>query len=267
MNYKTGGGRKDVINGENCNREDVLNMNQEEVYHVLVCYHCGNKTQMRQIAHFDRHETENFLGFGEPYSITFFTDWDLYLCPVCDNVTLLKTSKNTEERDPQDFRLTSRESILYPNVSIDESGIPEKVKNSFEAALRIKNIEGTLCAIGIRRTLEMMCKDKKATGKDLYHKLKDLSNKGILPPIVNEMASVLRELGNEAAHGDEREFSEELIGSMIKFTHVILDYVYNLPDKLSGIQKHLSKTVEGSAELRGSLTVRASGNVVNEQDA
>ncbi|WP_139490644.1 DUF4145 domain-containing protein [Brevibacillus dissolubilis] len=242
-------------------------MNQEEGYHVLVCYHCGNKTQMRQIAHFDKHETDSFLGFGELYSVTFYTDWDLYLCPVCDNVTLLKTSKNTEERDPQNLRLIPRESILYPNVSIDESGIPEKVKKSFEAALRIKNTEGTLCAIGIRRTLEMMCKDKEATGRDLYHKLRDLSNKGILPPIVNEMASVLRELGNEAAHGDEREFSDELIVSMIKFTHVILDYVYNLPDKLSGIQKHLSKTVEGTAELRGSIIVRSSEGVVGQQDA
>ncbi|BAH44523.1 hypothetical protein BBR47_35460 [Brevibacillus brevis NBRC 100599] len=242
-------------------------MNEEEVYHVLVCYHCGNKTQMRQIAHFDRHETENFLGFEELYSITFYTDWDLYLCPVCDNVTLLKTSKNTEERDPQDYSVIPRESILYPNVSIDDSGIPEKVRKSFEAALRIKNVEATLCAIGIRRTLEMMCKEKQASGKDLYHKLKDLSDKGVLPPIVNEMASVLRELGNEAAHGDEREFSDDLISSMIKFTHVILDYVYNLPDKLSGIQKHLSMTVEGSAELRGSTALRAEGVVVNSGDA
>jgi signal recognition particle subunit SEC65 len=251
------------------NREDVFNMSQEEVFYVLVCYHCGNKTQMRQIAHFDRQETDNFLGFEKLYSITIFTDWDLYLCPVCDNVTLLKTTRYTKERDPQNGELIPSETILYPSVSLDESGIPEAVKKSFEAALRVKNVEGTVCAIAIRRTLEMMCKDKKASGKDLYHKLKDLSDKGVLPPIINEMASVLRELGNEAAHGDDREFSEELIDSMIKFTHAILDYVYNLPEKLSEIQTKLRKTVEGSASLQCSITVRSNGEVIeaNGEDA
>lgn len=212
---------------------------------------------MRQIAHFDRFESESFN--GNQYSITFYTEWDVYLCPVCDNVTLLKTTKNTEERDDQNYDLVPTETILYPNVSLDESGIPLNVKNSFEAALRIKNVEGTLCAIGIRRTLEMMCKDKGASGKTLYLKLKDLSDKGVLPPILTEMTSVLRDLGNAAAHGDEREFSEELIESMIKFTNVILDYVYNLPDKLSEIQKQLSRTVNLSVSFEGATALDTSG--------
>lgn len=221
----------------------------EEITHILVCFHCGNKTLMNQIAHYNRVQTDNIFGFGDMFTVNFYTDWDLYLCPVCDNVTLLKTSKNTEDFDDRIGQMISREETLYPGVSLEESGIPEKVKKSFEAALKIKNSEGTLCAIGIRRTLEMMCKDKQAIGKDLYHKLKDLSDKGILPPIVNEMASVLRELGNEAAHGDDREFSDELIDSMIKFTHAILDYVYNLPDKLAVIQEQMRKVVESNTDM------------------
>ena len=155
-------------------------------------------------------------------------------------------------------------TIIYPNVSITLGGIPPKVKKSFEAAIRIQNIEGTLCAIGIRRTLEMMCKDKNATGKDLYKKLMDLSTKGILPPILKDMASVLRELGNAAAHGDDRDFSDEVIDSMIKFTHVILDYVYNLPVRLSDIQKHLGKTVEVSDKSTGTPSISASVDVTEE---
>lgn len=163
--------------------------------------------------------------------------------------------KNSDERNLQDYTLDATEKILYPqNVSLDDSGIPNVVKKSFEAALRIKNIEGTLCAIGIRRTLEMMCKDKGATGRDLYSKIKNLSEKSILPPIIEEMATILRELGNEAAHGDEREFSEKLLESMIKFTHVILDYVYNLPEKLAEIQQQLSKAMDGAAAIEGSTT-------------
>lgn len=153
----------------------------------------------------------------------------------------MKTTKNTEDVDIENLTLTPTITILYPDATVKEAGVPKNVRNSFEAALRIKHIEGTLCAIGIRRTLEMICKDKEASGRTLFNKLEDLSEKGILPPIVAGMATVIKDLGNAAAHGDDREFSEEVIESIIKFTHVILDYVYNLPDELSRIQNELSR--------------------------
>ncbi|WP_409177485.1 DUF4145 domain-containing protein [Brevibacillus fortis] len=241
---------------------------QEPKTHVLVCYHCGNKTQMNRIAHHQKEWLENFLGFNvKPYQVKFFTEWDLFLCPVCESETLLKTQKNTDHRDSQSGSMIRDEQIVYPPVTFDKSGIPENVKKSFEAALRIKNTEGTLCAIGIRRTLEIMCKDKQANGDSLYEKLKDLSDNGVLPPILNEMTTVLRKLGNEAAHGDEREFSSELVDSMVKFTHVILDYVYVLPDKLGEIQDKLRKTIEGTASLHGSATVQATANEIKREDA
>ncbi|MDT9719644.1 DUF4145 domain-containing protein [Paenibacillus sp. ClWae2A] len=215
---------------------------------VMICYHCGNKTTMEHIAEAKKSEKETFnTFFGGGHDIEFFTFWNLYLCPVCDSVTLIKTTKNTEDVDIENLTLTPTTTVLYPDATVKEAGVPNNVRNSFEAALRIKNIEGTLCAIGIRRTLEMMCKDKEASGKTLFNKLEDLSEKGILPPIVAGMATVIRNLGNEAAHGDNREFSNEVIESIIKFTHVILDYVYNLPDELSRIQNELSQqSVEGS---------------------
>lgn len=238
----------------------VRRIKDKEIYSVHNCYHCGNKTQMKQISHYERSETETFYPmFTSSIEITFYTDWDLYLCPVCDNVTLIKTSKNSDDRDPEDFSLLTEETILYPGVSIEENGFPVAVRKSFEAALRVKNIEGGLCAIAIRRTLEMMCKDKQAVGRSLYDKLSDLSNKGILPPILSDMATVLRELGNEAAHGiDDTQFSEDIIEAMIKFTQVILDYVYHLPNRISAIQEHISRTVDG-VNVDNSVAAETSG--------
>ncbi|RPE10556.1 DUF4145 domain-containing protein [Paenibacillus polymyxa] len=209
---------------------------------VMICYHCGNKTAMEHLAEAEKSEKETFNTFFQGgFDVEFFTFWDLYLCPVCEGVSLIKTSKNTEDVDIENFTLTPTITVLYPNATVKEGGVPNNVRNSFEAALRIKHIEGTLCAIGIRRTLEMMCKDKGASGRTLFNKLEDLSEKGILPPIVAGMAKVIKDLGNAAAHGDDREFSEEVIESIIKFTHVILDYVYNLPNELSRIQNELSR--------------------------
>lgn len=233
-------------------------MGDEVVYYVLNCYHCGNKTQMKRLSHYHMKDNEMIWTSGHRISIDFYIDWDLYLCPVCGNETLVKTVRNSENVDPVEMKLIPDEMILYPSVSIDAGSIPDQVKKSFEAALRIKNLEGNLCAIGIRRTLEMMCKDKQAEGRDLYHKLKDLADKGMLPPIITEMATVLRELGNEAAHGDGKVFSDELIETMIKFTHAILDYIYNLPERLSNIQQQLGKTIVVSSSMGGEGTLKAS---------
>ncbi|MPN46987.1 hypothetical protein SDC9_194586 [bioreactor metagenome] len=87
----------------------------------------------------------------------------------------------------------------------------------------------------------MMCKGQGENDGDLYKKLENLSSRNIMPPILNDMATILRRLGNAAAHADEADFPQEVVRSMIEFTQTILDYVYVLPDKLESIQKKLSK--------------------------
>ncbi len=60
------------------------------------------------------------------------------------------------------------------------------------------------------------------------------------------MASVLRIIGNAAAHADEDTFSHELVPSMIEFTKIILDYVHNLPNQIEQIQGQIGKKTETS---------------------
>ncbi|MES9745344.1 DUF4145 domain-containing protein, partial [Priestia megaterium] len=153
--------------------------------------------------------------------------------------------------------------LLYPFKTIEENYIPKNVAKAFEAALKVKQIDGAICAIAIRRTLEMMCKDKGEEGKNLYRMLKSLSDKGVLPPILNDMASVLREIGNAAAHADEEEFNHDLVPSMIEFTNIILDYVYNLPKQIEQIQNEIrKKSVKATIEITSS--VKAEVEVVKQ---
>ena len=67
--------------------------------------------------------------------------------------------------------------------------------------------------------------------RDLYSKLKYLAETKVMPPIVDEMAYILKKLGNAAAHADDIVFDEGIVNSMIEFTQIILDYVYNIPTK------------------------------------
>lgn len=212
---------------------------------INTCYHCGNKTIMKEVAEFQNRESQDIWG-DDPYyplhTIDFVKSWNLYLCPVCINVTLEQSEYNSEENFPGGLEI--EHSLLYPFKKLENDFIPKKVASAFEAALKVRQIDGAICAIAIRRTLEMMCKDKGEEGTNLYTMLKSLSNKGVLPPIINEMASVLRVIGNAAAHADEQKYNHELVPSMIEFTSIILDYVYNLPNRIEQIQDSIGKKTE-----------------------
>lgn len=208
---------------------------------VLQCFHCGNKTLMPLKAECKYEDYDPECGLGETYF------WYVFLCPVCHKITLEQQYNFSEEME-YNGKPIWHSNILYPEIN-SEIELPPSVKSTFEAALKVRNIDGSICALSIRRTLEVMCKEKGEVDGSLYQKLKNLSSKGILPDILDEMADILRNLGNSAAHADETEFSDDIVSSMIEFTKIILDYVYVLPNKLATIQKKLSKDVEIKAPV------------------
>lgn len=242
----------------------ILYKGEKKMSKLITCHHCGNKTLMEKVSTYVKK-----YEFDEMWEEI---KWNLFICPACQEVTLEKETLFSEEikhvLHENDDELASEDvikklikiDVLYPYESSQNNYIPYKVKTAFEAAVKVKNIDGAICAIAIRRTLEMMCKEKGETKGNLFIKLQKLSQKGILPPIINDMAGVLREVGNSAAHADE-EFKSELVPSMIEFTTIILDYVYNLPNRIADIQEaiHLK---EGSANLYGTSSLKAEGEVI-----
>ena len=212
---------------------------------VLTCHHCGNRTAMKEVAKYTHEDIDELwdtdFSIHSPYDvIVIHNKWRLLLCPVCINVTLEKECSNSKICEPNGDPIV-KEELIYPFKTIESNYIPKNVSAAFEAALKVRQIDGAICAIAIRRTLEMMCKDKGADGNDLFKKLQFLSEKGTLPPILKDMASVLRVIGNAAAHADEEKFNHDLVPSMIEFTKIILDYVYNLPKQIENIQDRIGK--------------------------
>lgn len=237
---------------------------------VLTCHHCGNKTVMKEVAQYQYNDHEEIWEYSfDPYRpihvITYTKEWHLFLCPVCIKVTLESVDYNSEETEPSGKPIYS-EKLLYPFETMEKNNIPPNVAGAYESALKVRQIDGAICAIAIRRTLEMMCKDKGEEGKNLYEMLKALSDKGILPPILNEMASVLRVIGNAAAHADEEEFSPDLVPSMIEFTQIILDYVYNLPKQIENIQDRIGKKT-GKAAITVKAEVKANAEVTSSKES
>lgn len=99
----------------------------------------------------------------------------------------------------------------YPSITIDfdSSNIPESIKTTFDEALVCHSSQCHVAsAIMVRRTLEEICEHKKATGKDLKKRLKDLESKIVLPQELITAMDELRLLGNDAAHIEAKDFND-----------------------------------------------------------
>ncbi len=207
---------------------------------IILCLHCGNKTKMEKVTCYT-HEWRDYAN-----DIWTETTWNLYFCPVCSNVTLENLYIFSEDYCIDEFgdqSLAKNLTTLYPHPpSTSELGIPINIKKSFEAAQKVRHIDGAICALSLRRTLEMICKDKGQNEGNLFIKLRNLSQQGILPTILDQMATVLRQLGNVAAHADdtENEFPSELVPDLIEFTDTILNYLYILPARIQDIQNKMN---------------------------
>ncbi|TCP28785.1 uncharacterized protein DUF4145 [Scopulibacillus darangshiensis] len=206
---------------------------------ILTCFHCGNKTPMECVNQYKDVEVDycydDEIGKDVPVA-EYYEEYSFYKCPVCQRISIGLNSWDTTVFHPvtgdpfEDFR------FIYPNVTADMKHLPEDVKGAYESALKVKNIDHAICALSLRRTLEIMCKQKGAKGDSLYKKLKFLSDKGTIPPILDNISLIIKDLGNEAAHGDEAIFDKNIIDSMIRFTNIVLEYVYLLPRELKRIQ-------------------------------
>jgi Domain of unknown function (DUF4145) len=204
----------------------------------LLCLHCGNETVLEVKANFiDKdHEFEYHPEYRQEIPIfTYYSQYTLYKCPVCSKVTLRNIESCDAESD-HTGKPIAYENILYPVKTGDLSFLPEKINKAFESALKTKNVDKVMCAIGLRRTLEMLCNDKGAQGRSLYHKLQDLSDKAIIPKVLDAASHLIRSLGNSAAHAEDVEFDIQTINDLIRFTRIILEYVYVIPKELNMIQ-------------------------------
>ncbi len=136
--------------------------------------------------------------------------------------------------------------ITHPSDTIpfEKENIPEKVLNAFqEAVISHSNNCFVASAIMIRKTLEEICSDRGATGKNLYTRLEDLGTKIVIPKELIEGMNELRLLGNDAAHIESNAFNEigkNEVEISIEFTKEILKAVYqyeSLLKKLRSLKK------------------------------
>jgi hypothetical protein len=101
--------------------------------------------------------------------------------------------------------------VTYPpeTIDFDASDIPDRIVDAFEEAIKCHSRQCFVAAaIMVRKTLEEVCADRKATGGNLKAKIEALGDKVVLPQPMLDALDDLRLLGNDAAHLEARVYEE-----------------------------------------------------------
>lgn len=98
------------------------------------------------------------------------------------------------------------ESFPPQTIDFDATNLPTGVLTALEEGIRAHAAQCfRSAALMVRRTLEELCAEQKATGKDLKARLENLTQTA-LPAALIDGLDHLRLLGNDAAHIDLKDF-------------------------------------------------------------
>ncbi len=203
---------------------------------VYTCYHCGNTGLLKYIGGTCwKNEECDIAPNGIIYNhfLIEHENWDIFECPVCHKPVVVSTYVFDAADDLPEV------TIKFPNSLIHREGVPAEIASAFESAVKTKGIDPAICLLSLRRVLEMICKDKGATGNNLEIKIKNLIDAKVLPDMFDDACWIIRTLGNEAAHADAVKFSDYEAEQVIDFLSIIIEYLYSVPMRITKMKERL----------------------------
>ena len=214
---------------------ETLTLNKQQGVKISsYCRTCLRDTKHQILANANVGGTIQSDGYSTDWSIAH----QIIRCLGCETFSFRKTS-GTEH----DFIQTGENEWeydglveIYPDPRegrqpLPDAGLlPEKIQRIYEETLQALNdAQPVLCGIGTRAIIETVCKDRKAGGGDLYHKINSLVGLGVLTQDGANILHKLRTLGNDAAHEVKPHSLEELKLAFDVVDHLLLG-VYILPE-------------------------------------
>jgi hypothetical protein len=157
-------------------------------------------------------------------------------CKTCNGISLF--SDWEASGNPGDLQ---KASLLYPAPRELGEAIPKEIRKSYEEAKKVEKISPNAFAVLLRRSLELLCRDQKAKGKNLKEQIADLSKMGLIPNTIVEMAETLRFIGNIGAHEIEVDIDQGETSAIDDFLVAMLEYVYVAPNKITKLKDSISK--------------------------
>lgn len=184
--------------------------------HHITCPFCMEGGGFKTVAHFEKRKP------GEGKRLNF----DTLECGNCKGYVMVLWSASTGGRGLHAF-----EVLPWPlKLEKHPDHWPKTVGRHWLEARRnqgSENWEST--SVTARSALQAALRDKGAKGRTFH-----LVAKGELPPLMNDWATEVRVLGNEAAHPqpDQEPTDPDDARDVVKFLDFLLEYLYNLPERI-----------------------------------
>jgi hypothetical protein len=144
--------------------------------------------------------------------------------------------------------------FYYPfrNISLNKENIPASIIKTFDEAVTCHAQNCFVAsAIMIRRTLEEICEERGAVGKDLQTRIHNLQTKTLLPQELFDAMDELLLLGEDAAHIEADTFAQistQELDVAIEFTTEFLKALYQYSSLLSKMRE-LKNNIPKQSEL------------------
>lgn len=167
----------------------------------IPCIECGHQTKHRIATSFDCHGSNEY--------VEYWTSYQVAQCMGCEAITFLTLSSHSEDWDENSKgEIYLPVSVVYfPRRSAGRTELedfhllPAQLQRIYGETLNaLNNDQLILSGIGIRALIEMICKEKSASGSNLQQKIDWLVAKNILTENDARILHMIRTLGNSAAH-------------------------------------------------------------------
>lgn len=178
----------------------------------IYCPHCQRHTALT----FGMTEISGDYGvrYSSPaiWEQKFNKKWWIGVCNFCNEPSLV---------------LNAGENIYpRPFPSPTDERIPEPMLSDLkESKICFSSETYRACAVMARRALQSACINKGSTKKNLVDQIEELKQEGIITSDLREWATVVRWVGNDAAHPNkevvDRESAEDILNLAEQFLHIL----------------------------------------------
>jgi len=207
---------------------------------IAECSYCGNTTP-----HILEHSYTHLMLFDEnDEGKKLYEDytWLSYSCGTCGCLNFYGDFfKVHDEKDLKRLKLYPKGSGLLPSPHMlsPSNPVPKNILKIYEEVWPLRHKAPSAFVGQVRRLLEFICVDKKASGKNLYAKLKDLIDKDVFPGYFENITDLLRKIGNIGVHASDENvdiWDAELIDDFFRF---VVEYTYIAPAKIKRLNERI----------------------------
>lgn len=191
------------------------------------CRSCENKTKHDVLGSAIEH--------GIPEEGLCIRTFHLAQCAGCETHSYCTSTEtedswnpHTEEMEPTWEIYPTEEGALNP---IDEYyRLPTRIRNSYRETVESINSDLLLLpAVGLRMSIEAICKDKNVQAKNLSLKIEELASRGVITKEQTSVLHSLRFMGNTVVHDMDVPSRDEVLAAL-EIVEVMLRVIYRLPE-------------------------------------